>query len=89
MAAGATDGQTQKGGSGGRDPVHDALDAILLHVDAPLLVQERIPVESGGDDLFLGSIRNQVARQLLDGEPVERQVAISGTGPPSRGTIQI
>ena len=73
-------------GTLGGDPQHclaEAVDPIkhldhpeLLRNDRPFLVEHAVAKESGGHDLILRGIREQVAGHLLDHEAVVRKIAI-------------
>lgn len=58
------------------DAVDHLIGARLLGVGARLDVGHRATVEPGGDLLLLGSVGQQVAGKLLDGELVERHVGV-------------
>ena len=72
----ATDGEPEPHGAGGVDAVHRRLDAKLLRVGTALLVDQRVAVEGAGDELRLLRVGQEVAGDLLGGEPVERQVVV-------------
>src|SRR5256885_10596096 len=56
----------------------DVCSSDLFAVHAAFPIRECVAVEAGGDPLLSGRARQQVAGQLLDGELVERQVAVEG-----------
>jgi hypothetical protein len=56
--------------------IDERLPARFLDVDAAFLVEERVAVEAAGDELVRRGVGQHVAGDLLDGEPVERQVRI-------------
>src|SRR6185369_13066097 len=82
VALGTADGQTQKDRAGRVDAVDDVLGAKLLLIDAALLVEERVAVEAGGDELLAVGLRQHIASQLFDGELVEGQVAVQSVDDP-------
>src|SRR5437879_332081 len=67
----APESQSKESRAGGVDPVHDRFDAKLLRVDAAFLIDLRVAMEAGRDLLVESRLRQQVARELLDGELVE------------------
>ena len=82
VALGAADRQAEPDRRRRVDAVDDRLDAELLLVDAALVVGQRVAVEAGGQLLREAGAGQQVAGQLLDGELVERQVAVEGADDP-------
>ena len=80
VALRAGDGQPEERRAGGRQPVHDRLDAELLLVDAALLVDLRIAMKAGGDRgvrvLGDGVSGQHVPSDLFDDKLIERQVAV-------------
>ena len=82
VAAGAPQGQAHPHRPRRRHPVDHVLDQELLGDDAALAVLAVVPVEGGGDALLEGRVRHQVARDLLDGELVERHVRVVGVDDP-------
>src|SRR5262249_2655201 len=76
VTLGTADGNPQPDCPGGGGAIDDGLDAELLEVDAALLVDHRVALEAGGYLLVGGGAGQEVAGQLLRGEPVEGQVAI-------------
>ena len=82
VALGAADGQAEPDGAGGVDPVDDGGDAVFLRIDAPLAVGQGVAVEAGGGLLGERGLGQQVAGELLDGELVERHVAVEGVDDP-------
>ena len=76
VALGAADGQAEPDVAGGGHAVEDAVDAELFLVDAALLVDLRVAMETGGDALGLGRVRQEVAGELLDGELIKGHVLI-------------
>jgi len=58
--------------------------AELLGVDAAFLVDHRVAEETGGHRLVLRGARQLVAGDLIDDEPVIRQVPVQGVDPQSR-----
>ena len=82
VAAGAAQGQAHPHGAGGRHAVDAVLGEELVDDDAALAVQAVVAVERGGDALLEGRAGQHVARELLDGEPVERHVGVVGVDDP-------
>ena len=82
VAARAADRQAQKGRSGRADAVNHGLDAVLLVVDAAFLIDHRVAVKAGGDQLLLRRVGQKIAGDLLDDEAVERHAAIQGVDHP-------
>ena len=82
VALGAADSQAQPRGAGGGHPVGHRMETELQRIDAALLIEHRVAVESRGDELVSRRIRKQVSRQLLHGEPVERHVGVEGADHP-------
>ena len=82
MALGTTDRQAEPGGAGGVGAIDGSFDAELLRVGAAFLVERCVAMEAGRDDLILRGIRQQVARQLLDSELIERHVLVEGVDEP-------
>ena len=76
VAAGATECQPQKRGPRRADPIDHGLNAKLLRVRPTFLVHHCVPVKAGGDLLIDSSAGEHVARQLLDRELIEGQIAI-------------
>ena len=54
----------------------------FLGIDAALFVGHRVAMEPARDFLIDGGVRQHVARDLLDRESIERQVAIEGVDDP-------
>src|SRR4051812_41937912 len=82
MALGAADGEPEPDGGGRVDAIDDRLDAELLDVDPPLLVDRCVAVEPGGDLLRERRVGPEVPRELVDGELVEGEVAVQGVDDP-------
>jgi hypothetical protein len=76
VALRAGDRGAEPHGTGRVDAIDERLPTRLLDVDAALLVQEGVAVEARRDALFARGVRQHVAGQLLDREPVERHVAV-------------
>ncbi|MFO0871301.1 MAG: hypothetical protein U0935_20450 [Pirellulales bacterium] len=62
--------------AGRGDSIGDRIDTELFLVGATFLIDQRIAVETGGDNLVGGGAGKQVARQLLDRELVEQEIAV-------------
>ena len=82
VAARAPEGQAHPDRPGGRNAVDHVLHQELLGDDAPLAVLAVVPVEGGGDALVEGGVREHVAGELLEGEPIERHVGVVGVDHP-------
>ena len=78
----AADGQAEPHGAGRLDSVEDVLDARLLGDPAALAVERMVAVKARRDLLVESRVRQQVARQLLDGELIERHVRVQGVDGP-------
>ena len=78
MARSAPRGQAQPNGAKRFHPVHGVLDQILLVDGPPLARGDMRTNKSCGDLLVLGWLRQQIARQLLDGERIKGLVLIDG-----------
>ena len=57
-------------------PVYNGGDTELFVVGAAFRIRHRIAMETGRDRLVLGSVRQQVARELLNRELVEGEVVV-------------
>ena len=82
VALGALQGEAQPRGAGGGHPVHHGMIAEFQRIDAAFLVQHRVPVEPGGDELVGGGIGEEIARNLFDCELVEGQVGVERADDP-------
>ena len=82
VAPAAVEGLPHPHRGGGLHAVGDVFGEELLRDDAAFLVQHVVAMEARGDLLVEGGIRQQVARELLDGEPVEGHVRIERTHHP-------
>ena len=82
VALGAAGGEAQPRGGDGVGPVDELLEAGLGAVDAGFAVDEYVAMEPGGHALLSGWVRQQVAGDLLDGEPVEGHVGVEGVDHP-------
>ena len=71
VAARAAQGQAHPHRAGGRHAVDAVLGEELVDDDAALAVQAVVAVERGRHALLQGRAGQHVARELLDGEPVE------------------
>ncbi len=83
MAFGATHRQAEPADADRADAVDDLLQAILFEIDAGLGVPHRVAQESRSP-FVLGSPRrgSRSLGQLLDGEAIERDVAVDGVNDP-------
>ena len=69
-------GQAQEHTAGRIDPVHDLLDAVLLNINPPLLIGQRVTMKSRCHALLEGGVRQEVARELFDKELVVGQIPV-------------
>ena len=76
VALSTADAEAEPDGAGGGHAVEDAVDPELFLVDAALLIDLRVAMKAGGDDLALAGLRQEIAGELLDGELVEGHVRI-------------
>ena len=76
VALRAADGEAQPDCSRGGDAVKDALDAELFLVDATLLIDLRIAMEAGGDELLARGLGHHVAGELFERELIEGLVLV-------------
>src|SRR5262249_15161086 len=56
--------------------VEHLLITELFGIGATLTIRQRVAIEAGSDYVIDGAVRQQVARELLDGELVERHIAV-------------
>ena len=93
VAAGAPHCQSQECLAGGADTVHHSFHAVLLEVDAALLVDHGVAVKSRGDQLIPGWIGEKVAGELLGHEAVEGHVPVERVDHPiavfPHGTVTV
>ena len=76
VALGAGDGEAEERLADGVHPVVHGIHAELFRIDSSFLVQHGIAKKSGGDDLVLGRVWQQVAGDLLADELVVGQIAV-------------
>ena len=82
VARRAVHGQPEPDPGGRLGAVAGVQHGILVGNHAAFVGGDVAAVEAGGDPLFQRGVGQQVARQLLDRELVERQVAVEGTDHP-------
>ncbi len=82
VAGGAPSGKAVPHRHGGFDPVGGVDDLVFRRDEAAFRGGRIAAVEAGGDPLFEGRFRQQVAGELLDGELVEGHVGIEGVDHP-------
>ena len=82
VALGAGNRQTEECFTDRVHAIDHSLDAKLLRLDPAFLVQHRIAQKAGSDPLLQRGIRQQVARELLNRESVERHVVVEGLDHP-------
>ena len=63
-------------------PVKDLVDPTLLWIGACLNIGRSTAMKPGGNSGRLIGLRQEISRQLLDGELVERQIGIQGSDHP-------
>ena len=78
----ATGRQAEPGRARGGDAIHAGEEAELQRIDAALFVQHGVAMKARGDELILGGLRQQIARELFNGEFIEGQVGVQGTDDP-------
>ena len=72
----ASDRRALPDGPGRVHPVHDGGDTELFVVGAAFRIRHRVAMETRRDPLPFGRVRQQVARELLNGELVEGEVVV-------------
>ena len=76
VAARAAEREPKKGRAGRADAVDHCFDAILLEIGAPFLIDHRVAMEAGGDELVLRRLWQQISGNLLDHELVEGEIVV-------------
>src|SRR5262249_27464911 len=76
VAAAATQGEPEPDGRRRFDAIDDIIDPRLLRDASAFAVDHVIAVEAGGNFLRDGSVREEVAGDLLDGELIEGHVPV-------------
>ena len=82
MTLATADRQAHPDGERRVDAVHDRLDPILLLVDPPLPIGQRVAMKPGRQLHLVGRPWQQVTGYLLFGELIKRQVAVDGINQP-------
>ena len=82
VAAGASQGESEERRPCRADAIDDRVDAVLLEIDSALLIDHRVAMEAGRDQLVVGRVRQEVAGDLLDHEAIERHVVVQGIDHP-------
>ena len=82
VALGALEGEAESGFADAVEPVDDGLDAKLLRDNGALFVDHAVAEKTGGDDLILGGLGQEVAGDLLDEKLVVGLVPIQGVNDP-------
>ena len=82
VTTGAADRQAQEQHRGGLHPIGHILHAIFFRDGSPLEIDHVVAGKTGGDLLFERRAGEQVARQLLNDELVERQIVVDGLDQP-------
>ena len=76
------DGEAQPDGAGGLDPIDRIFQKIFVGDGAAFVAGHVVSMEPTGDQLFDGRIRQKIARELFDGESIERHVLAEGVEDP-------
>ncbi len=76
------DRQAEPRGSGRVDAIDDRFDAKLFLIGSSFLVDQRVAVKAGGDELLGRCVRQQVAGKLFQRELVERHVGVDRVDDP-------
>ena len=82
VALGALEGEAESGFADAVETVDDGLDAKLLRDNGALLVDHAVAEKTGGDDLILGGLGQEVAGDLLDEKLVVGLIPIQGVNDP-------
>src|SRR5437763_1537432 len=82
MALAAFERRAEPDGPGYVDAVDDLIHAVFFLVGPRFDVHGRAAMETGGDLLVERRARQQVARNLLDRELIERHVGVEGADHP-------
>ena len=76
VALRTSDGQPQKDRTSGVDAINDRFNTELFRVGSPFFIDQSIAVEPRGNKLLKSWFGKQITGDLLDGEPVERQIFV-------------
>ena len=76
VALGAVGGQAEVDPAHGLHAVSRIVGEILFDDGAAFVGGRVAALETGGDTLFFGWVRKQIASELLDGELIERLVTV-------------
>ena len=76
VALRAGQGQPQPGRGRRVHAVEEDVEALLLGDGPTLAVEQVVAIEARGNELVVGRLGQQVARELLDGESVKRHVRV-------------
>ena len=79
MAFAAAHGRTEPGRGNRSYAIRGVLGQVFLRLRAALACHHVQAIEARGDELFGGRVRQQIARNLLPGELVERLVLVERT----------
>ena len=82
MTSCTTDRQAQEDGTGGVDAVDHCVDPELLVVGSTLLVDQRVAVKAGGDQLVQAALWDQVSGELFGRKAIEGHVGVDGIDDP-------
>ena len=82
VALGALEGEAEGGLADAVETVDDGLDAKLLRNNGALLVNHAVAEKTGGDDLILGGLGQEVAGDLFDEELIVGLIPIQGVNDP-------
>ena len=82
VALGALERSAKEDGAGGVHAINDLVHAIFLRMHAGLHVAGGRAMETGGDTLRDGGVRQKVAGDLLDDKLVERHARVQRVDDP-------
>ena len=82
VAATALEGEAEEGGAEGGHAVVDVIDAVFLLDGAALGFLWVEAVESGGEDLIVGRVRQEIAGELIGNEFVPAEIFVEGLDDP-------
>ena len=78
VALRALDRETKHALADGVHAIKQRLHAELFGINAAFLVDHRVAEKTSGNDVVLGGVREEVARELLGDELVVRQIVVEG-----------
>ncbi len=71
--------QPQPGRAGSVDAIDHRIVPVLERIDAAFLIDHRVAMKTGRDQIGLSRSGKQVTGQLLDSELVERHIVVDGS----------